>query len=105
MGTAMTDKETLVGYIDEYGTVWSGEPGASDRIGDVIFWAEDTGMKYVEAAELHLKCDRCNTLNSCKITGQKCLHDDISRPTVEYHETYCDEATDSSHSSANGLNG
>ena len=30
----MTDR--LIGIADEYGTIWSGEPGASDRVGDLI---------------------------------------------------------------------
>ena len=26
----------LVGIADEYGTIWAGEPGASERIGDLV---------------------------------------------------------------------
>lgn len=30
------DGGQLLGIADEYGTIWSGEPGASERVGDLI---------------------------------------------------------------------
>lgn len=58
-----------IGIVDEYGTIWAGEPGASDRIGDLI------PRKDEETWEVHLECDRCDTTASCKITGNRCLHE------------------------------
>lgn len=31
----------FIGYLDEYGTIWDGEPGASNRIGDAIQCADE----------------------------------------------------------------
>ena len=31
----------LVGIADEYGTIWAGEPGASERAGDLIQRADE----------------------------------------------------------------
>lgn len=27
---------SIIGIADEYGTIWSGEPGSSERIGDLV---------------------------------------------------------------------
>lgn len=38
-----------VGVVDEYGTVWTGEPGASQRIGELVMRDdEETSWLYVE---------------------------------------------------------
>jgi hypothetical protein len=39
----MTDHEHghLVGIADEYGTIWAGEPGASERVGDLVQRADE----------------------------------------------------------------
>ena len=40
----MTDQAKsgqLLGIADEYGTIWSGEPGASERVGDLIQRADE----------------------------------------------------------------
>lgn len=47
----------LVGIVDEYGTVWSGEPGAtrdgSRPIGDLVVRDDDeTGELYLEPVQL-----------------------------------------------------
>lgn len=40
---------SLVGVVDEYGTVWEGEPGASRRIGDLVIRDdEETSWLYLE---------------------------------------------------------
>lgn len=31
----------LVGIADEYGTIWVGEPGASERLGDLVLRADE----------------------------------------------------------------
>lgn len=39
----------LVGIMDEYGTIWSGEPGASEVIGDMVTRPdEETHEIYLE---------------------------------------------------------
>ena len=39
----------LVGVVDEYGTVWAGEPGESRRIGDLVVRDdEETSWLYIE---------------------------------------------------------
>jgi hypothetical protein len=32
----VTATSRLIGIADEYGTIWKGEPGASERIGDLV---------------------------------------------------------------------
>jgi hypothetical protein len=44
-----TPQGRLVGVVDEYGTVWAGEPGESKRIGDLVVRDdEETSWLYVE---------------------------------------------------------
>jgi hypothetical protein len=33
--------DRLVGIADEYGTIWRGQPGASERIGDLVRRPDD----------------------------------------------------------------
>ena len=46
---ARRSKDTFVGVVDEYGSVWSGDPGASELIGDLMIRADG------ETSELHLR--------------------------------------------------
>lgn len=34
-------RRVLVGIADEYGTIWVGEPGASERLGDLVLRADE----------------------------------------------------------------
>jgi hypothetical protein len=48
-----------VGVVDEYGTVWDGEPGASRIIGDLIVREdEETSWLYLTEGEPLSKLDR-----------------------------------------------
>lgn len=41
----------LRGVVDEYGTIWDGEPGSSRRIGDLVTRDdEETAWLYLEEA-------------------------------------------------------
>lgn len=59
-----------IGVLDEYGTIWNGEPGSpgAQVIGDIVPRADE------ETYDVYLGCDRCNTTASCKISGDRCLH-------------------------------
>lgn len=49
----------LVGVVDEYGTVWDGEPGASRVVGDlVVRQDEETSWLYLKEGEPLSKWDR-----------------------------------------------
>lgn len=47
--TQAEPRGSLVGTLDEYGTVWDGEPGASDVIGDLVSNdADETMAVYIQ---------------------------------------------------------
>lgn len=51
--TETSPKGRLRGVVDEYGTVWDGEPGASNIIGDLIMRDdEETSWLYLKDTAL-----------------------------------------------------
>jgi hypothetical protein len=45
----------LVGIADEYGTIWRGEPGASERIGDLVQRADQETFEVRLTSESELR--------------------------------------------------
>jgi hypothetical protein len=62
----------IIGIADEYGSIWSGEPGASDQIGDLVqrgdsetFEVRLTGRVRVRDLEHEASCGIFDGNESC----------------------------------------